>query len=262
MDAVHAPTPASASRCAAPTSTPTRSSRRSTSSGSPAPASRTGCSRPGASDPSFILNIEPFSRGSVLVAGPDFGTGSSREHAVWALMDYGFRVVISSRFADIFRGNSAKAGPARGAGRAARRRAAVEAAGERAGHRGHRRPDGEDGAGRATSPCRSRSTTTPAGGCSRASTTSASRCGTPTRSPRSRPPGRRGCRPPRRSDLHRCGVPVHAGPDGDRLYRARHEQDAARGRARRPPRGPAHRGGSRSTGCSRRSWTRSAPASR
>ena len=61
-------------------------------------------------DPSFILNNEPYDRGSVLVAGPDFGTGSSREHAVWALMDYGFRVVISSRFADIFRGNSAKAG--------------------------------------------------------------------------------------------------------------------------------------------------------
>jgi 3-isopropylmalate/(R)-2-methylmalate dehydratase small subunit len=62
------------------------------------------------SDPSFILNTPPFDRGSVLVAGPDFGTGSSREHAVWALMDYGFRVVISSRFADIFRGNSAKMG--------------------------------------------------------------------------------------------------------------------------------------------------------
>ncbi|ANY05615.1 3-isopropylmalate dehydratase small subunit [Pseudonocardia sp. HH130630-07] len=61
-------------------------------------------------DPSFVLNTEPFDRGSVLVAGPDFGTGSSREHAVWALMDYGFRVVVSSRFADIFRGNSAKAG--------------------------------------------------------------------------------------------------------------------------------------------------------
>lgn len=61
-------------------------------------------------DPDFILNTEPFSRGSVLVAGSDFGTGSSREHAVWALMNYGFRVVISSRFADIFRGNSAKAG--------------------------------------------------------------------------------------------------------------------------------------------------------
>ncbi|MDF0586126.1 3-isopropylmalate dehydratase small subunit [Tsukamurella sp. 8F] len=62
------------------------------------------------SDPSFILNTRPYDRGSVLVAGPDFGTGSSREHAVWALMDYGFRVVISSRFADIFRGNTAKAG--------------------------------------------------------------------------------------------------------------------------------------------------------
>ncbi|MCV7169745.1 3-isopropylmalate dehydratase small subunit [Mycobacterium manitobense] len=61
-------------------------------------------------DPSFVLNLVPFDRGSVLVAGPDFGTGSSREHAVWALMDYGFRVVISSRFADIFRGNAGKAG--------------------------------------------------------------------------------------------------------------------------------------------------------
>ncbi|MCV7194642.1 3-isopropylmalate dehydratase small subunit [Mycolicibacterium brumae] len=61
-------------------------------------------------DPSFILNQAPFDKGTVLVAGPDFGTGSSREHAVWALMDYGFRVVISSRFADIFRGNAGKAG--------------------------------------------------------------------------------------------------------------------------------------------------------
>ncbi|MDP5228572.1 MULTISPECIES: 3-isopropylmalate dehydratase small subunit [Arthrobacter] len=61
-------------------------------------------------DENFILNQEPFSRGSVLVAGPDFGTGSSREHAVWALKDYGFRVVLSARFADIFRGNSGKQG--------------------------------------------------------------------------------------------------------------------------------------------------------
>ena len=61
-------------------------------------------------DPDFILNVEPWNRGSVLVAGPDFGTGSSREHAVWALSDFGFRVVISSRFADIFRGNAGKAG--------------------------------------------------------------------------------------------------------------------------------------------------------
>jgi 3-isopropylmalate/(R)-2-methylmalate dehydratase small subunit len=61
-------------------------------------------------DPSFVLNQEAYSTGSVLVAGPDFGTGSSREHAVWALKDYGFRVVLSSRFADIFRGNSGKQG--------------------------------------------------------------------------------------------------------------------------------------------------------
>lgn len=62
------------------------------------------------SDEEFVLNREPYNRGSVLVAGPDFGTGSSREHAVWALMDYGFRVVVSSRFADIFRGNAGKQG--------------------------------------------------------------------------------------------------------------------------------------------------------
>ena len=61
-------------------------------------------------DESFVLNNPVYAAGSVLVAGPDFGTGSSREHAVWALMNYGFRVVISSRFADIFRGNSGKQG--------------------------------------------------------------------------------------------------------------------------------------------------------
>jgi 3-isopropylmalate/(R)-2-methylmalate dehydratase small subunit len=61
-------------------------------------------------DPDFILNTEPFSRGTVLVAGMDFGTGSSREHAVWALRDYGFRAVVAPRFGDIFRGNSGKQG--------------------------------------------------------------------------------------------------------------------------------------------------------
>lgn len=61
-------------------------------------------------DETFILNSPLYAVGSVLVAGPDFGTGSSREHAVWALMNYGFRVVIASRFADIFRGNSGKQG--------------------------------------------------------------------------------------------------------------------------------------------------------
>jgi 3-isopropylmalate/(R)-2-methylmalate dehydratase small subunit len=61
-------------------------------------------------DPSFVLNQDAYRAGSVLVAGPDFGTGSSREHAVWALKDYGFKVVLASRFADIFRGNSGKQG--------------------------------------------------------------------------------------------------------------------------------------------------------
>src|SRR5690606_35792047 len=61
-------------------------------------------------DPDFVLNQEAYRSGSVLVAGPDFGTGSSREHAVWALNDYGFRAVLSSRFADIFRGNAGKQG--------------------------------------------------------------------------------------------------------------------------------------------------------
>lgn len=62
------------------------------------------------SDPAFVLNRPAFAAGSVLVAGPDFGTGSSREHAVWALQNYGFKAVIGSRFGDIFRGNAGKAG--------------------------------------------------------------------------------------------------------------------------------------------------------
>jgi 3-isopropylmalate/(R)-2-methylmalate dehydratase small subunit len=61
-------------------------------------------------EPDFVLNQPQYNGATVLVAGPDFGTGSSREHAVWALLDYGFKVVISPRFGDIFRGNSLKAG--------------------------------------------------------------------------------------------------------------------------------------------------------
>ena len=61
-------------------------------------------------DPEFVLNQDQHAEATVLIAGPDFGTGSSREHAVWALQDYGFEVVISSRFADIFRGNAGKSG--------------------------------------------------------------------------------------------------------------------------------------------------------
>ena len=62
------------------------------------------------SDPDFVLNQPAYKSASILIAGVDFGTGSSREHAVWALQNYGFKVVISSRFADIFRGNSLKGG--------------------------------------------------------------------------------------------------------------------------------------------------------
>lgn len=61
-------------------------------------------------DPEFVLNRPAYAGAQVLVAGPDFGTGSSREHAVWALKDYGFKAVLSSRFADIFRGNAGKKG--------------------------------------------------------------------------------------------------------------------------------------------------------
>lgn len=61
-------------------------------------------------EPDFVLNQPEYSGASILVAGPDFGTGSSREHAVWALKDYGFKVVLSPRFADIFRGNAGKQG--------------------------------------------------------------------------------------------------------------------------------------------------------
>lgn len=60
-------------------------------------------------DPDFVLNKPEYKDGTILIAGPDFGTGSSREHAVWALQNYGFKAVLSSRFADIFRGNSLKA---------------------------------------------------------------------------------------------------------------------------------------------------------
>jgi 3-isopropylmalate/(R)-2-methylmalate dehydratase small subunit len=61
-------------------------------------------------DPEFVLNDERYAGATVLLAGPDFGTGSSREHAVWALQDYGFRAILSTRFADIFRGNAGKCG--------------------------------------------------------------------------------------------------------------------------------------------------------
>lgn len=69
-----------------------------------------GCFYAWRKDPAFVLNQPRYKGASILVAGPDFGTGSSREHAVWALQDYGFAVIVSSRFADIFKGNASKAG--------------------------------------------------------------------------------------------------------------------------------------------------------
>ena len=136
-------TPAGPSRCAAPTSTPTRSSRPTTSSRSPGPASRTGCSRPGASDPEFVLNQPQCAGATDPGRRPDFGTGSSREHAVWALQNYGFKAVISSRFGDIFRGNSLKNGLLHGGGRRRRSSTAAVAA-DRGGpdRRDHGRPAG------------------------------------------------------------------------------------------------------------------------
>ena len=123
-------------------------------------------------DPDFVLNREPYDNGTILVAGPDFGTGSSREHAVWALRDYGFRAVLSPKFGDIFRGNAGKQGLLAGAA-------------ERGGHRDdlahHRREPRHRGSPSTSSPrrsrparrsSRSRSTTTLGGACSKGSMTS------------------------------------------------------------------------------------------
>ena len=99
-------------------------------------------------DPEFVLNKEVYAAGSVLVAGPDFGTGSSREHAVWALQNYGFKAVISPRFADIFRGNSGKSGLRRRPGRREGRAAALGPPRREPGGHGHRRPRVPHGARR------------------------------------------------------------------------------------------------------------------
>ena len=161
-------------------------------------------------DPTFVLNNEAYAAGSVLVAGPDFGTGSSREHAVWALQNYGFKAVISPRFADIFRGNSGKAGLLA---------AQVD---EKVVQRLWDHLEANPGAtvtvdlesrtvraGEGPTPSRtpSTSTTTPAGACSRVSTTSASRC-----------PARTTSRPTRRRD--RAGSPPRSDGSPDRELRA------------------------------------------
>ena len=93
-----------------PTSTPTRSSRSSSSSGSSGPASASSSSSTGARTPDFELNRPGYDGARILLAGPNFGCGSSREHAAWALQDYGFEVVIAPSFGDIFFSNSVKIG--------------------------------------------------------------------------------------------------------------------------------------------------------
>ena len=131
-------------------------------------------------EPDFVLNQARFDGATILVAGPDFGTGSSREHAVWALTDYGFRAVISPRFADIFRGNSLKAGLLTVELPREDRAATVGRHRGRPDDAGDRRPASSVRCGGRARCTTSSSTTTRAGGCSKDSTTSASRCGTPT----------------------------------------------------------------------------------
>ena len=141
-------------------------------------------------DPTFVLNQPEYEGVSVLVAGPDFGTGSSREHAVWALMDYGFRVVVSARFGDIFRGNSGKAGLLAAL--------VTEDVVEELWTTIENDPgtkvtvdlEAQDDLAPGRCPRRSRSTTTRATGCSTGWTMSASRCRTRTTSRRTRRPGR------------------------------------------------------------------------
>ena len=101
-----------APRCpsTAPTSTPTRSSRPTTSSASSAPGSDRSCSPSGARIPTSCSTIERYAGASILIAGANFGSGSSREHAPWAIEDYGFQAVIAPSFADIFRNNCTKIG--------------------------------------------------------------------------------------------------------------------------------------------------------
>ncbi len=127
-------------------------------------------------DPDFVLNQPQYAGADVLVAGPDFGTGSSREHAVWALQNYGFKAVISPRFADIFRGNSLKGGLLTVLINEADVEAlwtAIEADPADADHGRSRRPTRF---ATQLSSCLSRSTTTRGGGSWRASMTSGSRC--------------------------------------------------------------------------------------
>ncbi len=145
-------------------------------------------------DPEFVLNQPAYQGACILVAGPDFGTGSSREHAVWALRDFGFKVVLSPRFADIFRGNSGKQGLLTGVITEADVEAIWAAIEAEPGIRMTVDLEARTRRRSAISECLSTSTITLGGGFSRGSTTSGSRCATKTRSRSSRPAARRGGR--------------------------------------------------------------------
>ena len=184
-----------AAACVAATSTPTRSSRPCTSSAITRHGFEDALFAAWRQDPTSSSSSRQYAGATVLVAGPEFGTGSSREHAVWALADYGFRVVVSPRFADIFRGNSGKNGLLTAVvsqDPVEQIWALVEADPDAASDRGPRRS--RAARRRILSP-RSRSTTTRAGDSSKVSTTSASPCSRQPRSTLSRRIGRRSLAP-------------------------------------------------------------------
>ena len=166
-------------------------------------------------DPEFVLNQAAFQGASILVAGPDFGTGSSREHAVWALRDFGFTVVLSPEFADIFRGNSGKQGLLTGAiSEEDLERIWAEIDAE-PGIEHDRRPRGANRLDRRHRGRLSRSMITLGGGFSKGSMTSGSRCATKTRSRSSRLAARRGGRGPCLFQTRRfrgSGTPQEGGP--------------------------------------------------
>ena len=141
---LHHPHRHRACRCGAATSTPTRSSRPSTSSGSRRTGFEDGLFAAWRQDPDFVLNQPEYAGASILVAGPDFGTGSSREHAVWALQNYGFRVVISLAVRRHLPRQLRKVGLLTVERRAGRRRAAVDGDRGGPGDRGHRRPEARE----------------------------------------------------------------------------------------------------------------------
>ena len=162
-------------------------------------------------DPEFVLNQPAYQGASILVAGPDFGTGSSREHAVWALRDFGFQVVLSPRFADIFRGNAGKQGLVAGVVSEAdleRLWAAIEA---EPGIRMTVDLEARRATDRRARRCLSTSMITLGGGFSKGSTTSGSRCAMQIRSRSSRLAARHGGRG--RSPFRKPGSSPHKGAD-------------------------------------------------